>query len=247
MADWLPVACVCAAWFGGGIVSVVTGFGCGLFAMPIMLLCLPPEAAFPINIVLCCFSMFLILIKYWRNINYHHFLLATLSATPGAFIGIWILRTQPVELLETSFGIFLIIAATIEIFRKQILASHHPISSTPLEALFSFGAGIINGICGMGGPLLGVYASLGHWDKDMTRGTFGLFFGLNIFICALLLEYYGMLGALEFTYILWAIPCALAGTLAGIPLAVRVPQKLFLRLLLGVILVSGFVLILKSA
>lgn len=226
--------------------SVVTGFGCGLFAMPIMLLCITPEVALPVTIVLCCFSMFLILLKFWRNIDYGEFLYCSVFATPGAFIGVWILRTISAQGIELAFGLFLLCAVLLEIIRKHVLSHRKPFVSRQLEAFLAFIAGIINGVCGMGGPAMGFYAALAHWDKDMARGTFGLFFGVNIFLCTVLLQYHHMLGSVELTLTAWAIPGALLGTLAGIPLATRIPQEKFMRLLLTVIFISGVVLIHKG-
>lgn len=243
---WLPCLCAFIAWFGGGIVSVVTGFGCGLFAMPIMLICVEPEIALPVTIVLCCFSMLLILLKFWRDIDYRQFLFCSIFATPGAFLGVWILINLPVALIELGFGIFLLCAVASELVRKHVLAHARPFVFAPLEAALAFIAGVINGVCGMGGPAMGFYASLAHWDKDMARGTFGLFFGLNILLCVLLLQYNDLLGTVELTLIAWATPGAFLGTLAGIPIASRIPQDKFMRLLLLVILISGLVLVYKG-
>lgn len=245
-AAWLPCLCAFAAWFGGGIVSVVTGFGCGLFAMPVMLLCIEPEVALPVTIVLCCFSMLLILLKFWRNISWRHFLFCSIFATPGAFLGIWILTTMPVAGIELGFGVFLLCAVASEVLRKHVLAARKPFVSPVVEGALALVAGIINGVCGMGGPALGFYASLAHWDKDMARGTFGLFFGVNLFLCVLLLKFHHLLGAVELSLIGWSIPGAILGTLAGIPLAGRIPQEKFMRLLLLVILISGLVLLYKG-
>lgn len=245
--DWLPILCVFLAWFGGGIVSVVTGFGCGLFAMPIMLICISPEVALPVTIVLCCFSMLLILIKFWRNIDYARFLFCSIFATPGAFLGIWLLANMSVLWIELAFGIFLLCAVLLELIRKHVLAARKPFVSTPLEAFLAFTAGTIDGVCGMGGPAMGFYASLAHWDKDMARGTFGLFFGINILLCVILLKFHNMLGSVELNLIAWAIPGALIGTLAGIPLASRIPQEKFMRLLLLVIFISGIALVYKGS
>lgn len=246
IAASLPFIVTFLAWFGGGIVGVVTGFGCGLFAVPFMLICVEPEVVMPVSIVLCAVIMSLILVKFWPYIGWRDFLECSLVAAPGALLGVWLLAAMPVGLLNLAFGIFLVCAVLAELYCKHILASRKPFTSKCLELFLAFLAGVINGVCGMGGAALGFYASLAHWDKNMARGTFGLFFGINIFLCVGVLWLQGMLGPRELELCAWAIPGGILGTFAGVPLATRIPQETFLRLLLLVILISGCVLICKG-
>lgn len=247
VTPYLPFIASFLAWFGGGVVGVVTGFGCGLFAVPFMLLCVEPEIVMPVSIVLCAVVMMLILVKFWPYIGWRDFWMCSLVAVPGAFLGVWLLRAMPVELLELAFGVFLVCAVVIEIYRRRVLANKTPFVHNGVEVFLAFLAGVINGVCGMGGPALGLYASLAHWDKDMARGTFGLFFGCNLFLCVGILWLQGMLGPRELELAAWAIPGGILGTFAGIPLAGRIPQKAFMRLLLLLIFISGCVLISKGS
>jgi len=245
MEGLLPLIVTCCAWMGGGVVSVVTGFGCGLFALPLMLTCVPTEIAIPVTCVMSCVGMSLILVKFWRNVDWFHFWVMTIPATPGVFIGIYIQRTTPVHWLELGFGLFLLVCAGWEIVRSYALANHKPIRSLPLEVGLALLAGIVGGVIGLGGPVMALYAALAHWDKDMTRGTFGLFFGLNLVLCIFLLHWYGLLGTVELDLVKWAVPGVIAGTFLGIPVAGRIPQDVFRKLLLGMILLSGMSLIIK--
>lgn len=246
MPELLPFMVTFCAWVGGGIVSVVTGFGCGLFAMPIMLLCVPTETAIPVTCVLCCVSMLLILIKFWKNIDWRHFLWLSIAALPGVFLGVYTLKTTPIQWIELGFGAFLILSAGWEMARKYITNTSRPIQSLPLELFLALVAGFINGILGMGGPAMALYATLARWDKDMTRGTFGIFFGINLSIGVLLLYQSNLLNTPELDLIIWAVPGAILGTLMGIPLAGRIRQEAFMKLLLLVIIASGIVLIGKG-
>ncbi len=246
MQEWLPFAVVFAAWFGGGAVSVITGFGCGLFAMPIMLLVLPTEIAIPVNCVLCCVAMLLILVKFWRAVDWRHFWIMSIAALPGAFVGVYALERIPVGHVELGFGIFLLAVVGWELLRGRIGRMQRRAPGPVLEIILAFVAGVINGLTGMGGPAMGAYAALTRWDKDMTRGTFGLFFGLNLTLCTVLQYRSGMIGAVELELIGWAVPGAVLGTLAGIPVAGRLRQDVFMKLLLLVIGISGIVVIGKQ-
>ncbi len=242
----LPCIVTFLAWAGGGVVSIVTGFGCGLFAMPIMLLCVPTEQALPVACVMSCVAMSLILLRFWRNIDWHHFLFLSVAAVPGAFCGMYMLQTVAIRWIEFGFGVFLLASVAWQLLSKRLLASSRPAPGQGVEFFFGFFSGVINGITGMGGPAMGVYASLANWDKDMARGTFGIFFGLNLALCALLQFRAGLVGPAEIRLIAWAVPGAILGTLAGIPLAGRIRQETFMKLLLCVITISGFFVIAKS-
>lgn len=234
------------AWFGGGIVGVVTGFGCGLFAVPIMLLAIPPEIIMPVSIVLCAIVMTMLLVPYWGSIYWRDFWECSLVAIPGAFFGVWLLSIMPVATLEIAFGIFLVCSVIVEILRQFVQRGKRAIQNEPIKLFLALLAGVIDGVCGMGGPALGLYASLAHWDKDMARGTFGLFFGVNLFLCTGLLWFKGMLGPRELELCTWGAPGGIAGIFAGIPLAKHLPQETFRRLLLAVIFISGCVLIYRG-
>lgn len=244
--ELLPGIVTFLAWTGGGVVSVVTGFGCGLFAMPIMLLCVPTEQALPVACVMSCVAMSMILLRFWRNIDWHHVRLLSLVAIPGAFLGVYLLQTLAVHRIEFGFGVFLLGSVGWELLRRRLVASPRSAPGKGVESLFGFAAGIVNGITGLGGPVMGVYASLSNWDKDMTRGTFGMFFGLNLALCALLQFRAGLVASAELNLIAWAVPGVIVGTLAGIPTAGRIRQESFMKLLLLVITVSGFFLIIKA-
>ena len=246
MDMYIPLVITFMAWVGGGFVSLVTGFGCGLFAMPIMLLCVPTEQAIPVNCVLCCVAMSLILVKFWGNIDWRHFLWMSAAAVPGSFLGVYVLKTSPVYWLELGFGLFLIVCAIWESVRKYVLRNARPISSTPLELFFAFLSGFIDGLIGMGGPAMALYATLACWDKDMTRGTFGIFFGINLTLSVFLQYQSGLLGPGELELIAWAVPGALLGTLIGIPVAGKIRQDTFMKLLLSIILLSGLVIVFKG-
>ena len=244
--EMLPLLVTFLAWVGGGVVSVVTGFGCGLFAMPIMLLCVPTETAIPVNCVLCCIAMSLILVKFWRAVDWKHFFWMTLVGIPGAFLGVYVLTVVPVHWIELGFGVFLLVSAGWEFLRKRISRANRYKPGWPLELFLAFVAGAIDGIIGMGGPAMAVYATLANWDKDMARGTFGIFFGLNLTLCTYLQYKSALFGPAELELIMWAVPGAVLGTFLGIPVAGWIKQETFMKLLLLVIAISGFVLIGKG-
>ena len=244
--EMAPYLVTFMAWFGGGVVSIVTGFGCGLFAMPIMLLCVPTEVAIPVTTVLCCLSMTLILVKFWRNICWHCFVRLTIVAIPGSALGVYILQTVSIQWIEFGFGMFLLCCVVWELVRPCLAYVGNRAPGRLCELFFGFVSGVLNGVVGMGGPALGAYAALAGWDKDMTRGTFGIFFGLNLTLCVLLQWQGNLLGPREWELVSWAVPGAIAGTFAGIPVAIRISQAGFMRLLLSSIAISGLFLVGKA-
>ena len=97
-----------------------------------------------------------------------------------------------------------------------------------------------------GGPAIGMYAQLAHWDKDRTRGNISLYF-LGLSLPLVLMQY--LAGYYTGPVLQGLIPCLLGcgvGLVISYPLARKIGEASFQRLLAIVIGLSGFSILTRA-
>ena len=88
-------------------------------------------------------------------------------------------------------------------------------------------AGFIQAVSGLGGPAIGMYAQLAHWDKDRTRGNISLYF-LGLSLPLVLMQY--LAGYYTGPVLQGLIPCLLGcgvGLVISYPLARKIGEASF--------------------
>ena len=106
--------------------------------------------------------------------------------------------------------------------------------------------GIMGGLGGLTGPAPILWSTLRGWDRHTQRGVFQVF---NICMHSLTLATYFVSGTIPpraWPLFLIMVPALLAPTVAGFLLYRRVSDLMFRRVVLGLLTVSGAVLIVTS-
>lgn len=203
-----------AGWTLGGIVNGISGLGAGIFALPIVLLVTDIKTA---SLITCIICIPLPAILGWQF--RHHYRLADLrllflGTIPGALLGVALLPRIPARALQMGLGIMLMAHMLWH------LLAHRP---GPLRSPLLWGtasgavAGFIQAVSGLGGPPIGMYAQLAHWDKDRTRGNISLYF-LGLSLPLVLTQY--LAGYYTGPVLQGLIPCLLG---CGTGLAIAIP------------------------
>ena len=232
-----------AGWTLGGIVNGISGLGAGIFALPIVLLVTDIKTA---SLITCIICIPLPAILGWQF--RHHYRLADLrllflGTIPGALLGVALLPRIPARALQMGLGIMLMAHMLWH------LLAHRP---GPLRSPLLWGtasgavAGFIQAVSGLGGPPIGMYAQLAHWDKDRTRGNISLYF-LGLSLPLVLTQY--LAGYYTGPVLQGLIPCLLGcgtGLAISYPLARRIGEAGFQRLLAIVIGLSGFSILTRA-
>ena len=107
-------------------------------------------------------------------------------------------------------------------------------------------SGLFSGVVGLGGIPLAVCVYLNRWDKNVARGILGAFFVFSVGLATGLDVLAGLVTESVVHHSLAGIPGMLLGTLAGLPVAGRIPQRLFQRCLLVMVLLGAFSLLGKA-
>lgn len=249
------------AWFLGGFVNIITGIGGNLMALPVMLLGLDFTVAAVVSCVIGALLGVMLVLRFYRFADARSVLLLSLGALPGLVAGVLCLKYLPIFWLEIFLGCVLIAFVVWEYFLER-KGESQPASAPAQEETTDSGgrakgktsmllgwgsiSGLFSGVVGLGGIPLAVCVYLNRWDKNVARGILGAFFVFSVGLATGLDVLAGLVTESVVHHSLAGIPGMLLGTLAGLPVAGRIPQRLFQRCLLVMVLLGAFSLLARA-
>lgn len=237
-------------WLGLAIllaytIEAITGFGSIVIALSLGAILLPIPDMLPVLVPLSVFMNGYLTWKHRRHIDWH--LLATLIVPLmllGTVTGYLLMPWLGANGLEVLFGLLIIWFSGKELWR---MFGGHEARPHGLMAsrIITFVAGITHGLFASGGPLL-VYALAGvQLNKSRTRATLvAVWLTLNVTLVALYL-FDGRLYA-SADKVLWYLPLLVIGVLVGEFFHHRLHEDWFRRLIYGVLMVTGALLVLRA-
>lgn len=246
------------AWFLGGFVNIITGIGGNLVALPVMLLALDFTVAAVVSCVIGALLGVMLVLRFYRYADARSVVLLSLGALPGLVAGVMCLKYLPIFWLEIFLGCVLIAFVVWEYFLERKGESQPASSPAPEKTrgrekgatfmLLGWGSisGLFSGVVGLGGIPLAVCVYLNRWDKNVARGILGAFFVFSVGLATGLDVLAGLVTESVVHHSLAGIPGMLLGTLAGLPVAGRIPQRLFQRCLLVMVLLGAFSLLARA-
>lgn len=221
--------------FLGGLLQGCTGFGFSLLAVPLLLLSFPGAVVTPLLVLLSLAMNFAVWCDCRCRFSGRTLAGLLLGGVAGLLPGMWALAVLPVRGFRFAAG--LIVAAS-----ALALLSGFRCPLTPRGGcLFSVGlaSGFLNGSLSMSGPPVILFLANQDVGKNLFRSTLASYFlSLNVVTAALFLLR-GMIDASLLRLGLAGLPALLAGTGLGILLARQVPEGVFRRLSLALLVLMG--------
>jgi uncharacterized protein len=236
---------------GGVIVALAsilggaTGFGFGLVSTPLLLLSgfsLPFVVT--ANLTLGLVTRVSAVVRLRAHVTWRRAALLIAGSIPGLYLGARMLTGVDPRPLKIAVGV-LVTAAALLLARARGTIAPRPIPGAVVVA--GFGGGFLGGLASLGGVAPALLLT-----RDRVR-PLALIADLATYFVASHAIGLAMLGAtggfstraLMPACVLWA-PGALAGNLLGVTLAHHVPDGLFRRLTIGVVVAAGIVTIATS-
>ena len=224
----LSLAWMAFAWMLGGFVHGVTSIGCSMVAMPLMSFTVEPREA----IVIACLAggivPLMLFAVYHRHLLRRETLWLSLASLPGRVL-------------------FLGMSVMLLFFVVWQMLSHRVRPALPYHPLVAFlvglGCSFLAACTSLGGPVLAVYAAFRGWQKEAALATTSMTFNVlnaGIVLCQWKAGLYND-AVLDAVFV--SLPAAMAGVLISIPVVRHMPQELFRKLLLLMVLVSGITLL----
>ncbi len=230
------------------LIYATIGFGAGMFSIALLALILPDLATSVAILFLLTFvTEVWVLSRAWRQARLRLLLGLLPTTAVGMWVGTEMLAGGDVSLLKRSLGVVVAGAGAWFLFRDgRSEPDPEPSRARNLIAVpFGFGAGVLAGLYGTGGPPVIVLLKSYGLDKSAFRATLLWFFLLMSLMRGGTYLHAGLLTTDELLAALWLLPFSLIGTALGMVAHGRLSERVFgravsiLLVVLGALLVIG--------
>ncbi|MFV2035164.1 MAG: sulfite exporter TauE/SafE family protein [Halocynthiibacter sp.] len=239
--DFFVLLAVGAA--AGGFMSGLAGFGTSLFALGFWLQIMSPAEAVPIAVVLSVTSglqgVWIVRLQVFEQPRrLARFLVPAIVGIP---LGVGLLALLEASVLKLVIAGFLILYGGFFSLRTSLPEFTRP---TPVaDALVGFFGGILGGAASLSGALPTMWCSMRPWRKSETRAVLQPFNVVVLGLSAALFAYNGAYNMETLIRIASALPVTLIFAQIGISVFRRMTDGQFRRLIIGLMFVSGLVLL----
>jgi uncharacterized membrane protein YfcA len=242
MGDLASFCLLSIAVFCGAFVSGLAGFAFSAVAGAILLHVLPPLEAVPL--MMAC-SIAVQAANLWtlrKHIRWKESLVLVIGGILGVPIAVWLLQVADVRVFRDVFGLAVACYAAYMLFRPGL--SYRLQMNAGRNALIGFGGGFVGGLTAMPGAIPTIWCDIHGVPKTEQRGMVQPFIAaMQIFALALMVIERDLSTKVLVDFAV-SIPALLAGTSLGIFAFRCVNDALFRRIILGILLVSGLMLVL---
>jgi uncharacterized protein len=226
-----------------GVTSGLTGFGFALIAVPLLVIFLPAKAVVPIVMLLSNLTHFVILWQTRGQFDLPRVWRLMLAGCIGMPLGTYLL------LLLDARALKILIGAVITVFALALLLGlKKPIRNEKLASFpVGFVSGLLSGSTAMGGPPAVLFLSNQGVDKAIFRANLNVYFTVLSLVTIPFQAVGGLLTTSVLTYTAYFVPALVVGTLAGCRISSVIPEVLFRKLTLAVVLLAGAMSVLTGA
>ena len=239
---WVEAIVVVMAMLLASTVFSATGFGIGMISTPLMLLVYEPQTVIVVAGTAGLGIGVWIISKSWRDVPFREILPITIAALCGAPIAVFILKTADSGVLSIGIAVLIILFAIGSFVKVE--------REIPYSKQVGIAAGFIVGVLlptsGVAGSLVMLFLMTRNWERQTVRAAMAFFLVSLMAFTVVLFALYGLYTPLRLTLIgIVAIP-AVIGFLLGAMLIKRINERVFGNLVIGIIIVSSIVVVVKE-
>jgi len=233
-----------AAGLSGGFVNGLAGFGTALFSLGWLLQVMPPREA--VAIALVC-SLVTGVPGVWQvrgSIDLPRLMLFLLPAFAGIPLGIAALNWINATALSVFVGAMLLVYGGYFAFRRNLPAIEG--RWRIVEGGIGFAGGVLGAMAGLSGALPSMWLAMRPWPKAVQRGILQPCNMVILRRATAMLALDGGFTAPVLANLGLTLPASLIGAVAGLALFRRLSDGAYRRLLIGLMLLSGLSLLLRT-
>lgn len=234
----LPVAVM------GYLVLGITGFGSALVIVPLLAWRWPLVEVVPLVLLIDVCASALMGRLNWREVRWDVLRELTPGMAVGALAGLALLRLEPGAWPLLALGLYVVWVGW-----QAWRGLRAPGAARPwIGHLHGLGVGLVQVLFGTAGPLVLAWMARTRVPVlAMRASTPALMAVLAAGVLALMAAEGRLVSPLLWERLLWLLPGGVLGVLAGHALSARLPVPLLRRAIAGLLVVSGFVLLVGAA
>lgn len=224
-----------------GFVSGLVGFAFALVAAPLWLRVLDPLEVIALVV---CFGVLTQGYALWnmrREIDYVPSLPFILGGVVGVPLGVWIVRQIDPHLFQVAVGIFMIAYTGFLLLRPDV--GRITRGGRPADCAIGFVSGVLGGMTGFSGPIVTLWCALRPWNKYEQRQAYQPYLLVMHLTTIASLAMAGTVTWRTGELFLIGTPLVVAGLWAGFRLYRRIDDQAYRRVVLWLLLGSGFSLL----
>ena len=225
------------------LIRGITGFGSGLIAIPLLAHFLPLTFVVPMILVLDFIASVALTRHTKLQVQWDEIRFLLVPTIIGMLIGTFLLINLAREPLLIGLGSFVVLFGLRYLFN---IHSEQPVSRW-WSAPTGLTGGLIGAMFGTGGPPYVVYLSHRLQDKTQLLGTLSGIFMIDGALRVIVFLYIGLLAQADMIWaLLLALPLMTAGLYLGNKIHLEITHRQQLRVIGGLLLVSGGSLVWKA-
>jgi uncharacterized membrane protein YfcA len=228
-----------------GFTTGFAGFGTGLVASGLWFHALPAGMVPPLVALASVAAQSIGLIAVRKAFNWPRAAPYLAGGVIGVPLGVAVLAAASPLLLRSAIGAFLIAYAAYQLLlrRKRQIGSWGGKSA---DGAVGIGGGFLGGFAGLSGPLPLIWLQLRGGSTDSQRATYQPFNLAVLTLASIGMAISGQITSDVLWIALLCLPATLIGAWFGARIYVGVSPDVFQRVVLGLLLVSGTILIAQA-
>ena len=218
-----------------GFIQGLTSFGFALLSLPLLTQFIPLQEVVPIVVILSLCTNIFIFIHSRQDAELRKIWILILSSLAAAPVGTYLLLYLDSNLLKLCTGVLITLFAFILLSGKSVPVQNERLAYVPVGIT----SGILNGSISMSGPPVALFLSNQGVGKETFRANISAYAILLNLITVCTYLYGGLITSEVIRYTSWFVPGMFIGVFIGIHAVKRLNDKLFKRIALWLIVLSG--------
>lgn len=226
---------VALTMFIAAFTQAVTGFGSALVGMPLLSQFVGVRIGAPLMAIASLLMNVSLILMQRQTFQWNKISALLAAAIVGIPLGIVAVAALSERIVLIGLGVLLVGYALYAWITPRLPELKHPVWSF----VFGFASGILAGAYNVGGPPAVIYASCRRWTPGEFRSNLQLLFLVENIVVVMGHAWKGNLGAEVLNLLWYAIPALVVGLGAGMLLDRFIPDALFRKIVLALLLVLG--------
>ncbi|MBN2134264.1 MAG: sulfite exporter TauE/SafE family protein [Acidobacteria bacterium] len=228
--------------FTASLVQGLTAFGMSLISVPLLVIFMSPKIIVPIMILHGLLLNAYLLYSCRKDVNLKRIIPLMICGIIGIPFGAYLLKILSQESLKIFIGVVISFFAILFLLGFSVKIKREKAAFVPI----GLASGLLNGSISMSGPpVILFFTNQGTAKAEFRANLVSYFLTMNIFTIPVFI-FNGLFSSESVLYALYFLPGLILGMVLGNALAHKVPEKLFRKIALCIVLLTGVMSLLSG-